>query len=167
MASSASCACFIAQPHTASSLYTKAWRCLNVYPLCTSAHQTWCCCRRRYASFNPRQHLILWAGLISVIIRCSGCFHMLWHSTATDVVELTCCLLHGECQRCIWTSCGFHALYGHETQRGLQSRFRFSKWIKDGFNRIVYVCVKVLFNSEESEAYSLWLRWGKDFIYLF
>lgn len=101
------------------------WGRLDVYPLRTSARQTWCCCRWRYASFRPWQRLIWWAGLISVFIRCSGCFHRRWHSVATDVVELTCCLLHGECQRCVWASCGFHALYGHETRRGLRGRFRF------------------------------------------
>lgn len=91
----------------------------------------------RYAGFSPQQGLISWAGLISVIIRCSGCFHILWHSTATDVVELTRRLLHGVCQRSVSTSCGFHALYGHGTWRGLHSRFFLKSWTEDGFNRRV------------------------------
>lgn len=55
----------------------------------------------RYAGFSHPLRLILRAGLISFIIRCSGCFHMLWHSATTDVVEVTYRLLHGECQRCV------------------------------------------------------------------
>lgn len=37
--------------------------------------------------FQPRRHLI--SALISFTIRCSGCFHILWHSTATDAAEVT------------------------------------------------------------------------------
>lgn len=93
----------------------KAWWCLNVHPVCTGASQTWCCCRQRYASLNPCRPQIWWAGSISIIIRCSGCFHMLWHLSGRWCSQADVCgLLHGECQRCeAKTSCGFHALYGH------------------------------------------------------
>lgn len=116
-------------PHHHHGCAPKALWCLNVHPVCTGASQTWCCCRRRYASLSPRQRQIWRASSISVIIRCSGCFHMLWHSTGRWCSRAdVCCLLHGECQRCAArTSCGFHALYGHETLRGLQGRFRFSE----------------------------------------
>lgn len=119
-----------AHHHHSHGCTAKAWWCLNVHPVCTGASQTWCCCRRRYATLNPCQPQIWGAGSISVIIRCSGCFHMLWHSTGrwcswADV----CCLLHGECQRCeAKTSCGFHALYGHKTRGVFKEDLDFQKY---------------------------------------
>lgn len=70
---------------------------LNVYLLRTAAHQTWSCCRQGMQVSGAWQHLISWAALISNIVRCSGCFRVLWHFT--DAAEVTCRRLIGECQK--------------------------------------------------------------------
>lgn len=118
-----------AHHHHSHGCAAKACWCLNVHLVCTGASQTWCCCRRRYARLNPCQPQIWGAGSISVIIRCSGCFHMLWHSTGRWCSRAdVCCLLHGECQRCeAKTSCGFHALYGHKTRGVFKEDLEFQK----------------------------------------
>ena len=110
---------------------------LNVYLLWTAARQTWCCCRHKVCRFQAPQHLI-W-GLISFIIRCSGCFHVLRHSSAADAAEVTCRLLHGERHRYVSAGCGFQALYGKDGCRAPLSGFELV--LTEQFN----ISVNVLF----------------------
>lgn len=117
---------FSAQPCTPSSLCTKS---LTMLKCLSRAHQ----CSPNMVLLqtegmqdcSPRQCLISWAGLISVIIRCSGCFHMLWHSAISYMVNVkdgSLLVFSTPCMDTRLRSC----------QRG----FRLTKQsIRDGFTR--------------------------------
>lgn len=136
---------------------------LNVYLLWATARQTWCCCRHKVCRFQARQHLI-W-GLISFIIRCSGCFHVLWHSSATDAAEVTYRLLHGERHRYFSTSCGFQALYGEESWRLLRVDFFKSELVlTEQFN--VFVNVLFILKCKWRDVYLWLMRWHIPDVFL-
>lgn len=76
-----SCPLHCSTPHAVVCVHESSTM-LNVYLLRTAAHQTWSCCRQGMQVSGAWQHLISWAALISDIIRCSGCFRVLWHFTS-------------------------------------------------------------------------------------